>query len=882
MSRHPFRSGLIGLVTIFSLWFGLPRFALAANITPTVFTDDLTVNGNCTLREAIQAANTNAIVDSCTAGSSSSSDAIWLSSGTYLMSIAGAVEDNNATGDFDITANVIIYGANSGESIVQGGGVSYNDRVFDVFPSVSVNFTSVTVSGGYVTDDLGAGIYSEGSVNFIGGKISGNTAAGTTGAGGGLYANGGTLVISQAYIAQNTAVYGSGGVEIGPGTTATISMATFKGNSETGYGGAGLSNYGTATITNATFGTNVSTFDGGAIYNDTAGTLTIVNSTVSRNTASLGGGGISNTGTLSMLNTIIANNDDLANGSEDCLGTVTSNGYNLIGSTAGCTLTGTTTGNQLNIDPQLNATMTDVLWGAAFFAASSTSPIIDGGTNAGCPTTDQRMRSRPQVGRVGSSATCDLGALEFDFVPPVVTLVSVSAAVNPTKGPGSLVFNTTEWGELTKSGDCYFTPGLPALVVGKNTFTVSAGTTQGVHACTITLTDNDGNAGTLSYSLHVDTSAPRFAMNGPRTMYLNIGGTFIDPGVTAFDNLDSDINSRTTATSTVDLTRAGKYIVTYALTDWAGNNSGTQLRNVFVLPRVGFVTVTSGVATIKINGVQKKFMPFPGYRGGVFGRVINFGQGSLRYVFVQTSSTSNGSVRVITEQGKDVGTYRNSVNKKVSKLSLDSALTRSGIRADLAIDKNMIFATLAITPRNGKNVPVIITIDQAAAVQRPLTGVPAGGTTGNILVKHIPVTSGSAAIVTAVAGRGNTVRVWQRASSGGYVFSPTFKSDAFMVTANDIAFRPPLVSDVAYGPVINGKMAVTWKTNLAASGKVVMTKKSSTWSRTVSETTITKNHQVQVSATIGSPLYFQITSCLPKFTSAQGCMTAGKQLITPR
>jgi hypothetical protein len=42
------------------------------------------------------------------------------------------------------------------------------------------------------------------------------------------------------------------------------------------------------------------------------------------------------------------------------------------------------------------------------------SPAIDGGTNAGCPATDQRGYARP----VGT--TCDVGATEYGAAPPAV------------------------------------------------------------------------------------------------------------------------------------------------------------------------------------------------------------------------------------------------------------------------------------------------------------------------------------------------------------------------------------------------------------------------------------------------------------------------------
>ncbi|HTP07954.1 MAG TPA: CSLREA domain-containing protein, partial [Anaerolineae bacterium] len=72
--------------------------APTASIVVNTTADELTTDGNCSLREAIMAANTNAAVDACTAGSGA--DTIVLPAGTYLISIAGANENANLTGDF--------------------------------------------------------------------------------------------------------------------------------------------------------------------------------------------------------------------------------------------------------------------------------------------------------------------------------------------------------------------------------------------------------------------------------------------------------------------------------------------------------------------------------------------------------------------------------------------------------------------------------------------------------------------------------------------------------------------------------------------------------------------------------------------------------------
>ena len=74
--------------------------AHAAGITVNTTDDELNVDGDCSLREAIESANTDAAADACFPGSGP--DVIAVPAGTYTLSIAGANEDANATGDLDI------------------------------------------------------------------------------------------------------------------------------------------------------------------------------------------------------------------------------------------------------------------------------------------------------------------------------------------------------------------------------------------------------------------------------------------------------------------------------------------------------------------------------------------------------------------------------------------------------------------------------------------------------------------------------------------------------------------------------------------------------------------------------------------------------------
>jgi hypothetical protein len=182
-----------------------------------------------------------------------------------------------------------------------------------------------------------------------------------------------------------------------------------------------INNGGTVTLRNCTVANNDvgSNSTASALYL-IAGTLLLENCTVAAN---LGTNAIEIVGgTFSMGNTLVAGNTLTAGGAaaNQIKGAVTSLGYNLIGAAPDMTLTGTTTGNQLNVanallDPDglaLNGGPTRSI------ALMTGSPAIDKGKLQGGVTTDQRGRSRPFDVSGITSATggdgSDIGAFEVN------------------------------------------------------------------------------------------------------------------------------------------------------------------------------------------------------------------------------------------------------------------------------------------------------------------------------------------------------------------------------------------------------------------------------------------------------------------------------------
>jgi len=189
-----------------------------------------------------------------------------------------------------------------------------------------------------------------------------------------------------------------------------------------------INNGGTVTLRNCTVANNDvgSNSTASALYL-IAGTILLENCTVAAN---IGANAIEIVGgTFSMGNTLVASNTLAAGGAANQIkGAVTSLGYNLIGAAPNMTLTGTTTGNQLNVanallDPtglQLNGGPTRTV------ALLTGSPAIDKGKVAGGVTTDQRGRGRPFDISTITSATggdgSDIGAFEVSTPAPLISV----------------------------------------------------------------------------------------------------------------------------------------------------------------------------------------------------------------------------------------------------------------------------------------------------------------------------------------------------------------------------------------------------------------------------------------------------------------------------
>jgi CSLREA domain-containing protein len=279
----------------------------AANITVNSTADVIADDSQCTLREAITAANTDAAsggtTGECAAGSGA--DTITLPAGTYTLTITGSGEDDNASGDLDITSDITINGASSDNTIIQVG--SGGERAFHVVGSSDVlTLNGVTVRYGKVN---GGGVYNSGTLTVNNSVISNNRIGSSSidGFGGGVHNRFGTVTVNNSVISDNSIVWlGSGGGVYNFYGTVTVNNSTISNNWGGERDGGGVFSAGTLTVNNSIISDNSSGEYGGGVYNG-AGTLTIQNSTISGNTSD-SGGGVYNRGTLNIGDSTISSN----------------------------------------------------------------------------------------------------------------------------------------------------------------------------------------------------------------------------------------------------------------------------------------------------------------------------------------------------------------------------------------------------------------------------------------------------------------------------------------------------------------------------------------------------------------------------------------------
>jgi len=208
-------------------------------------------DGRQSLREAITRANERP-----------GADVIVVPAGVFKITVDGAGENANETGDFDINDTVTIRGAGRFRTIIDGQQL---DRVFDCTAPGLIN---VVLSG--MTIQNGSAVF-----------------------GGGVQVDNTNLVMRYCDVSGNRSVGNGGGIANSfvtlPHQVTLIGCTVARNLSGDDGGGISISGPGVLTVWNSTFHRNEAFDGGGGIFAETA---TLTRTTVSGNFARSGGGGI--------------------------------------------------------------------------------------------------------------------------------------------------------------------------------------------------------------------------------------------------------------------------------------------------------------------------------------------------------------------------------------------------------------------------------------------------------------------------------------------------------------------------------------------------------------------------------------------------------------
>jgi|CXWL01.1.fsa_nt_gi hypothetical protein len=389
--------------------------------------------------------------------------------------------------------------AQSGRSTIDGQGAR---RGIKVNSSMTATMDRFFIQNGFHTSQ-GGGIHNQGTLSLNNSIITNNKSEWM---GGGII-NFGTLIINNSTISQNSAGKtccsgggGGGGIQNSAGSL-NINNSTIHSNQILGwFSGSGINTYITATLNNTTISGNTGgSGEGIYILN---GNITFNNSTITNNQTY---GFYNEFGSVTLQNTIVAGNQ----GPSDCIGTMMSQGYNLIGKATNCSFT-PTTGDQIGtsaspINPFMGSlqdhgglTLTHALYSNSP-ALNAGNPAIPGSGGDTCLGTDQRGVARP----VGSA--CDIGAYEGS-----ITVATSITRVNPNPTGAAAVNYAVKFSEAVTNVDItdfslemnsVTGASITNITGADDTYTVTVNTGAGAGAIRLKLIDDDSILDTSSNPL---------------------------------------------------------------------------------------------------------------------------------------------------------------------------------------------------------------------------------------------------------------------------------------------------------------------------------------------------------------------------------------------
>ncbi len=282
-------------------------------------------NGQCSLIEAINNANTDSDTSGGDCVTGAGADTINLPAGGAFTFTASYIYDAGNNGLPSITSDITI---NGNGSTLDLGGAAVGIRLARVSASGDLTVVDTTVTGGYMFDAThGGGVFrvEGGTLTVSNSTLSGNATRSYGGAifvlddatltitndsvitgnaafrGGGVYSSESTTTLSESDISGNYAERTGGGIQANRGSLS-ISDSTINDNGwEPGqigvngyvdYGGGVIASRATLSIATTTIDGNYSDYGGGGVWVQSATGVTISQSAITNNVADGSGGGV--------------------------------------------------------------------------------------------------------------------------------------------------------------------------------------------------------------------------------------------------------------------------------------------------------------------------------------------------------------------------------------------------------------------------------------------------------------------------------------------------------------------------------------------------------------------------------------------------------------
>lgn len=210
-----------------------------------------------------------------------------------------------------------------------------------------------------------------------------------------------------------------------------------------------------------------------------------------------------------------------------------------------------------------------------------------------------------------------------------------------------------------------------------------------------------------------DSTPPTIRLNGSASMDVIRGTQFTDPGATATDNIDGNLNARVSVSGSVNTNTAGNYILTYTVRDNAGNVASITRTVRVITP----ATINIEAETGRLTGWLRTSSSASGFTGsgyvrssGLFVRAGDYveftgvqAHGIPYDLNIRYSGTNRGVVEVRVN-GAVAGslnmpsTGSNSSWTRTSRITVNPAQGNNTIRL-VILDKDANIDSIRLIPR---------------------------------------------------------------------------------------------------------------------------------------------------------------------------------------